>query len=39
VTATDFSFKNPTQATTVELKDLKGMDDLPDHFKKGDAKV
>jgi hypothetical protein len=38
VAATDFSFKNLTQATKVELKDLKGMDDLPDHFKKGDAK-
>jgi len=38
VAATDFSFKNPTQATKVELKDLKGMDDLPDHFKKEDAK-
>jgi hypothetical protein len=38
VAAADFNFKNPTQATKVELKDLKGMDDLPDHFKKGDAK-
>lgn len=38
VAATDFSFKNPTKAKKVELKDLKGADDLPDHFKKGDAK-
>jgi hypothetical protein len=38
VAATDFSFKNPSNAAKVELKDLKGMDDLPDHFMKGDAK-
>jgi len=38
VAATDFSFKNPTKAVQVELKDLKGTDDLPDHFMKGDAK-
>ena len=38
VAATDFSFKNRTKANKVELKDLKGMDVLPDHFKKGDAK-
>ena len=38
VAATDFQFKNPTQATKVELKDLKGTDDFPDHFMKGDAK-
>ena len=38
VAATDFSFKNPTKAEKVELKDLKGANDLPDHFKKGDAK-
>lgn len=37
VAATDFSFKNPTKAEKVELKDLKGMD-LPDNFKKGDTK-
>ena len=36
--ATDFSFKNPTKAEKVELKDLKGTDELPDHFMKGDAK-
>ncbi len=38
VAAADFGFKNPTKAKKVELKDLKGADDLPDHFKKGDAK-
>jgi len=38
VAATDFSFKNPTRAAKVELKDLKGADDLPDHFMRGDAK-
>lgn len=38
VAATDFSFKNSIKATKVELKDLKGADDLPDHFMKGDAK-
>ena len=36
--ATDFSFRNPSKAVQVELKDLKGTDDLPEHFKKGDAK-
>ena len=36
--ATDFSFKNPTKADKVELKDLKGTGDLPDHFMKGEAK-
>ncbi|MBW2202161.1 MAG: DUF2092 domain-containing protein [Deltaproteobacteria bacterium] len=38
VAATDFGFKNPTKADKVELKDLKGANDLPDHFMKGDAK-
>ena len=38
VAATDFGFKNPSNAAKVELKDLKGANDLPDHFKKGDAK-
>lgn len=38
VTATDFSFKNPTKADKVELENLKGTHDLPDHFKKGDSK-
>jgi len=38
VAATDFGFKNPTKAEKVALKDLKGANDLPDHFTKGDAK-
>ena len=38
VAATDFRFKNPTKAEKVELKDLKGAGDLPDHFMRGDAK-
>ena len=38
VAATDFHFKNLTKADKVELKDLKGANDLPDHFKKGDTK-
>ena len=38
VAATDFGFKNPSKADKVELKDLKGANDLPDHFKQGDAK-
>ena len=38
VAAADFGFKNPTQAAKVELEDLKGANDLPDHFKQGDAK-
>jgi hypothetical protein len=38
VAATDFHFKNQTKAQKVELKDLKGTGDLPDHFKKGDEK-
>ena len=38
VAATDYSFKNLTKAAKVELKDLKGAGDLPDHFKKGDKK-
>ena len=38
VAAADFSFKNPTKAKKVDLKDLKGTGALPDHFKKGDAK-
>lgn len=36
--ATDFNFTNQSKADKVELKDIKGIDDLPDHFKKGDAK-
>jgi hypothetical protein len=38
LSATDFRFKNPTKAKKVDLKDLKGANDLPDHFRKGDAK-
>ena len=38
VAAVDFGFKNPSKAEKVELKDLKGANDLPDHFKQGDAK-
>ena len=38
VAATEFRFKNTTNAEKVELKDLKGTNDLPDHFTKGDAK-
>jgi len=38
VAATDFSFKNATNAEKVELEDLKGAGMLPDHFKEGDAK-
>lgn len=38
VAATDFHFKNFTQAKQVELKDLKGAGNLPDHFMKGDTK-
>ena len=36
--AINYSFKNTTQAEKVELEDLKGAGDIPDHFKKGDAK-
>ena len=36
--ATDFGFKNSTKAEKVELKALKGVDDLPDHFTKGETK-
>jgi hypothetical protein len=38
VAATDFSFKNTTKAKKVDLKDLKGMDALPDNFKRGETK-
>jgi len=37
VASDDFGFKNPTKATKVDVKDLKGMSPLPDHFKKGAA--
>jgi hypothetical protein len=30
-----FDFKNPTNATKVEIDDLRGMSALPDHFKEG----
>ncbi|MGB5198976.1 MAG: DUF2092 domain-containing protein [Sedimenticolaceae bacterium] len=38
VAATDFSFKNPTNAEKVELENLKGTDELPDHFMVGESK-
>ncbi len=38
VSLTDFSYKNPTNSAKIELKDLEGADDLPDHFTKGDTK-
>ena len=38
VAATDFHFTNQTKAEKVELKDLKGTDSLPDHFRKGETK-
>jgi hypothetical protein len=37
VAADDFGFKNSTDAKKVDVKDLKGMSALPDHFKKGDT--
>jgi hypothetical protein len=38
VAATDFSFKNPTNAKKVELKNLKGTGELPEHFAIGESK-
>jgi hypothetical protein len=38
VAATDFSFKNTTDAKKVDLKDLDEGDDLPSHFATGEAK-
>jgi len=38
VAATDFSFKNTTDAKKVDLKDLDEGDDLPTHFATGEAK-
>ena len=38
VTGADFSFKNPTNAKKVELKNLKGVDELPEHFAIGESK-
>ncbi|MGB5734929.1 MAG: DUF2092 domain-containing protein [Thiohalocapsa sp.] len=37
VAATDFTFKNPTDAKQVDPKDLKGTDALPAHFQIGEA--
>ncbi|TDJ06109.1 MAG: DUF2092 domain-containing protein [Deltaproteobacteria bacterium] len=37
VASDDFGFKNSTKAKKVDVKDLKGMSILPDHFKRGDA--
>ncbi len=37
VASDDFGFKNPTKAKKVDVKDLKGMSALPDHFKRGAA--
>lgn len=37
VASDDFGFKNSTNATKVDVKDLKGMSALPDHFKGGVA--
>ena len=34
VAADDFGFRNPPNSTKVDLKDLKGMSALPDHFKR-----
>lgn len=38
VAAADFSFKNPTKAGKVDLKDLEGADELPAHFVIGESK-
>ena len=37
VASDDFGFKNSTNAKKVDVKDLKGMSALPDHFKRGAA--
>jgi hypothetical protein len=37
VAATDFSFKNPSDAKKVDLKALKGADELSNNFQIGDA--
>ncbi|MEA3275751.1 MAG: DUF2092 domain-containing protein, partial [Pseudomonadota bacterium] len=37
VAAADFSFKNPTNAKKVDLKDLEGTDELPGHFVIGES--
>ena len=36
--ATDFSFKNPTGAEKVDLENLEGTDELPEHFVIGEGK-
>ena len=38
VADTDFSFKNTTGATKVDLKNLEGTGDLPKHFMTGESK-
>jgi hypothetical protein len=38
VATTDFGFKNSTKAKKIDIKDLKGTDDLPEHFKQGASK-
>jgi hypothetical protein len=35
VASEDFRFKNPDKARKVDLEDLQGMSELPDHFKRG----
>jgi hypothetical protein len=37
VAATDFSFKNPSDAKKVDLKKLEGADELPEHFQIGEG--
>lgn len=37
VAATDFTFKNTTGATKVDLRNLEGTGDLPAHFKTGES--
>jgi hypothetical protein len=37
VAATDFSFTPPTDAKQVDLKELEGADELPQHFQIGEA--
>jgi hypothetical protein len=37
VAATDFSFEPPTDAKKVDLKNLEGTDELPEHFQIGEA--
>jgi hypothetical protein len=37
VAATEFGFKNPTDAKKVDLKALKGADELPENFQTGEA--